>query len=262
MKARHFKLVGLSGYTRNAAALAEISFSALPQKKAEKAKQKNGYDESVPTPSQSGLKYGPHQRHVFDFWRASSDSPTPLVVVIHGGGWRGGKKEDVHKFLDVAQLLDSGISVAAISYRLLKHLDDVQPPVKGPMLDSARAIQFFRSQADTFNIDPSRIGTAGGSAGACTSLWLAYHDDLADPTSEDPLLRESSRLLCAAVSRPQTTLDPQLMRQWIPNATYGAHAFRLNVKEFETFLAQRVPQKDQGSQCVVGLKSQFHGYLL
>ena len=52
------------------------------------------------------------------------------------------------------------------------------------------------------------------------------------------------------------------MRQWIPNATYGAHAFRLNVKEFETFLAQRVPQKDQGSQCVVGLKSQFHGYLL
>jgi len=161
------------------------------------------------------------------------------VVVIHGGGWRGGKKEDVHKHVDVAKLVDSGISVAAISYRLFKFVGDLKPPVKGPMVDSARAIQFFRSQADAFNIDPKRIGAAGGSAGACTGLWLAYHDDLADPDSDDPVLRESSRLLCAAVTRPQTTLDPQLMRQWMPNATYGAHAFGFKVEEFDTFLAQR-----------------------
>ena len=232
--ARYFKLVGVSGYTRNAAAVGEISFFGVPKK------EKNSlYDESVPAPTQSKLKYGPHLRHVFDFWQAPSDSPTPLVVVIHGGGWRRGRREDVHKYADVAKLVDSGVSVAAISYRLFKYLDNVQPPVKGPMVDSARAVQFFRSQAKRFNVDPKRIGATGGSAGGCSSLWLAYHDDLADADNQDPVLRESSRLFCAAATAPQTTLDPKLMKKWMPNSGYGAHAFGLDSKQFGTFLANR-----------------------
>lgn len=157
--------------------------------------------------------------------------------MIHGGGWNGGRKEDVHKFVDVQSLLDSKISVAAIKYRLIKHSRDLKPPVLGPLSDAARAVQFFRSEAKRFNIDPARIGAAGGSAGGCSSLWLAYHDDLSDANNEDPILRESSRLACAAVSRPQTTLDPKQMKEWMPNAKYGAHAF--GIKGFDKFLAQR-----------------------
>jgi acetyl esterase/lipase len=42
------------------------------------------------------------------------------------------------------------------------------------MHDSARTLQFLRSKASQWNIDPTRIAAAGGSAGACTSLWIAY----------------------------------------------------------------------------------------
>ena len=38
----------------------------------------------------------------------------------------------------------------------------------------------MRSKAGEWNIDKKRIGATGGSAGGCSSLWLAFHDDMAD----------------------------------------------------------------------------------
>jgi acetyl esterase/lipase len=191
----------------------------------------------VPEPTRSEVSYGPHARNVLDFWQAKSEKPTPLVLVIHGGGWSGGSKERVSRFADVQALLDAGISVAANNYRLMKHAHDVVPPVKAPMRDSARALQFLRSKDAEWNIDPARVAAAGGSAGACTSLWLAYHDDMADPESEDPVARQSTRLLYAAVIGAQTTLDPEQMKEWMPNSKYGGHAF--GKKDFAQFLADR-----------------------
>lgn len=195
------------------------------------------YDKNVPKPTLAEVAYGQHERHILDFWQAKSDKPTPLVFVIHGGGWTGGSKERIARFVEVQQLLDAGISVVAINYRLMKHAQDVVPPVKAPLHDAARALQFVRTKAGEWNIDPTRIGAAGGSAGACSSLWLAYHDDLADPTSDDPVARQSTRLLCAAVVVPQTTLDPKQMKEWTPNSKYGGHAFGKN--GFAQFLADR-----------------------
>ncbi len=197
------------------------------------------YHPMVPEPTFSTIGYGEHERNVLDFWKAESNEPTPLVFVIHGGGWKGGEKERIHRFVDVQQLLDAEISVVAINYRLMKHANEegVTPPVMAPMYDAARALQFVRNKAETWNIDKERIGAAGGSAGACTSLWLAYHDDLADPDSKDPVARESTRLWCAAVVGPQTTLDPRQMREWTPNSRYGGHAF--GIDSFEQFFAER-----------------------
>jgi len=205
--------------------------------RVKEVKQAAGYDVSVPKPTQSGIRYGKHERHVLDFWKAPSDTPTPLVFVIHGGGWMGGSKERLHRFADTSALLEAGISVVAINYRLMAHTTGVEPPVKAPLHDAARALQFVRSKAGEWNIDKSRIGAAGGSAGACSSLWLAYHDDLADSQSKDPVARESTRLWCAAVMGPQTTLDPKQMKEWTPNSRYGGHAF--GKKDFAQFLAER-----------------------
>lgn len=196
-----------------------------------------GYEGQVPMPTFSGVRYGTHERHVLDFWQAKSDQPTPLVLVIHGGGWMGGSKERLSRFADAQALLDAGISVAAINYRLMRHAQGVTPPVMAPMHDAARALQFIRTKAAEWNFDPRRIGAAGGSAGACTSLWLAFHDDMADPSSDDPVARQSTRLMCAAVTGPQTTLDPKQMKQWTPNSKYGGHAF--GKKDFAQFLADR-----------------------
>ena len=76
--------------------------------------------------------------------------------------------------------------MVSIEYRFIPEAtaDKVVPPVKGPLTDAARALQFVRSKAKEWNIDKTRIGATGGSAGACSSLWLAFHDDMADPEEQ------------------------------------------------------------------------------
>jgi acetyl esterase/lipase len=172
----------------------------------------------------TNVAYGKHPRQVLDFYPAKSDKPTPVVLYIHGGGWQAGDKKTNPK-----AFLDKGISVVAINYRYVRHgvEEKVQPPVKAPLHDAARALQFIRSKAAEWNLDKTRIGATGGSAGACTSLWLAFHDDMADPQSDDPGARESTRLYCAAVNGAQVSLDPKELREWMPNYRYGAHAFGL-----------------------------------
>ena len=49
--------------------------------------------EERPAPDVSDVSYGPHERNVLDLWRAKSESPTPLVVFIHGGGFLVGSKD-------------------------------------------------------------------------------------------------------------------------------------------------------------------------
>jgi acetyl esterase/lipase len=200
-----------------------------------------------PEPTAADVVYGTDsERQKFDFWQAKSDKPTPLVLLIHGGGWMGGDKTG-YGTGSIQPFLDAGISVASINYRFIPQAMEqhVEPPVKACLHDAARALQTIRSQASKWNIDPTRVGATGGSAGACTSLWLALHDDLADPNSSDPVARQSSRLSCAAVNGAQTSLDPKELREWIPNAVYGGHAFgfaekgRSRPQEFELLIANR-----------------------
>ena len=161
-------------------------------------------------PTIADVKYGPHERNVIDFYKAESDSPTPLVVYIHGGGFRGGSKKSLNQGA-LQELLAAGISVAAIQYRLVPDY-----PLPAAHHDSLRALQFMRSKAQEWNIDKKRIGAFGGSAGAQICMWLAFHDEMADPKSEDTLKRESSRLACVATNGGQTTMDWEWWKKWVP----------------------------------------------
>jgi len=204
-------------------------------KKTDKKVEKKAPPVPAIAPTAANVSYGPHARNVLDFWQAKSDTPTPLVFCIHGGGWQGGDKSGYYG--RVKTFLDKGISVVTINYRLMAQANEqkVSPPVKAPLEDAARALQFVRSKAGEWNIDKKRIGATGGSAGGCSSLWLAFHDDMADPKSTDPVARESTRLYCAGVDGAQVSLDPKETREWLPNYTYGAHAFGMkSLDEVET----------------------------
>ncbi len=194
-----------------------------------------------PAPTEANVRYGKFDRNVLDFWKADTREPAPLLFYIHGGGWRAGDKGSFNP----TPYLKAGISVVAINYRYVSQAGTVSPPVKAPLFDAARALQFVRAKATEWNLDKTRVVASGGSAGACSSLWLAFHADMADPTNKDPLARESTRLCGAVVSGAQTTLDPAQMREWTPNSNYGAHAFGFagnpaeKLSAFEEFFRKR-----------------------
>jgi arylformamidase len=162
-------------------------------------------------PTAENVSYGPLPRQQLDFWQATGNGPRPLLVHIHGGGWVAGDK--ALKAERVKPFLDRGISVATVNYRLTG-----TAPLPAPVHDAARAVQFLRSQAIKWNIRTDRIAATGSSAGACTSMWLLYHDDLANAQSADPVLRESTRLCAAAANAGQTSIDPKVIEPWLgPN---------------------------------------------
>jgi arylsulfatase len=202
-----------------------------------------------PPPTLADVSYGPHPKQVMHFWktpRATADAPAPLLFFIHGGGWQGGDRMSGLTGM-LPKMLAAGVSVVSTEYRFIKEAMDagIEPPVKAPLSDAARALQTVRSRAAEWHFDKARIAASGGSAGACTSLWLAFHDDMADPKSADPVARESTRLLAAAVTGAQTTLDPLQMKEWTPNSRYGGHAFGFmrsadkRDSQFAEFLAAR-----------------------
>jgi acetyl esterase len=194
----------------------------------------------------ANVAYGPHERNVLDFWQASSSTPTPLLVFIHGGGFRKGDKQELMGRRLLQECLDMGISVASTNYRFSQHA--IYP---ASMHDGARAIQFLRSKAKEWNLDPSRFGASGGSAGAGMSLWLAMHDDLADPKSEDPVARESTRLSCAAVFNGQSSYDPRFIKQIIPGSAYRhpgiLYLFDLNADDLEKSCAEKASLLEDAS---------------
>ena len=163
-----------------------------------------------PAPAYPDVAYGPHERHVLDFWKAESSAPAPLVVYIHGGGFTGGRKESISADT-LKMLLDAKISVAAIHYRLLANA-----PLPAAHHDAVRALQFLRTKASAWNIDKTRVGAFGGSAGAQLCMYLAFKDEQANPDAADSLQRESSRLTCVATTGGQTTRNFDLWVEWIP----------------------------------------------
>jgi len=162
-----------------------------------------------PAPTHADVPYGPHERQVLDIWLTPSQDgkPTPLVIYIHGGGFRQGNKNTIRAD-SIRQFQEAGLSVAAIHYRL----SDAGPyPIM--MEDATRCLQTLRNSAESWNLDPDRIACYGGSAGAGISLWLAFHEDLAEPKNRDPIARQSTRITAAATINGQATYDLESFRE-------------------------------------------------
>lgn len=172
------------------------------------------------TPTYPDVSYGPHASMQLDFWKANSDQPTPLFIFIHGGGFRSGDKASVNPTL-LNGFLKAGVSVASINYRL-----SGIGPYPMQMHDSARAVQFLRSKANDWNINPNRVAAGGGSAGSGISQWLGFHNDLKKPKSIDPIEQQSTRLSCILAFGMQSTLDPRVIREIIPGDAYNDKALK------------------------------------
>lgn len=173
------------------------------------------YGKNLPAPTHSDVAYGSHSRNVMDLWLAPSGKPTPLLVNIHGGGYRRGNKTIITREL-IETMNQAGISVASINYRLTENglFAEGKHRYPVPMHDGARAVQFLRYNASKYNLDKTKFAATGGSAGACMLMWLGFHPDLAQPEHKDPVLRESTRLQALAPRIGQTTHHHPTRLKW------------------------------------------------
>lgn len=97
------------------------------------------------------------------------DGPFPAIVCIHGGGWRGGQRQDLAKTIET--FAGRGYAAATISYRLV-------PTAKFPaqIEDCKAAVRWLRTNADKYHVNPQRIGVMGFSAGGHLSCLLGTSD--------------------------------------------------------------------------------------
>ena len=155
-----------------------------------------------------------------DFWQADLDQPTPLVVFYHGGAFIGGDRSIIYGSEEIDQFLKAGVSFATVNYRFKTYFD---LGIQGSLCDSARALQFLRSKAVDWNIDKTRVGAYGTSAGAGISLWLALSDDMAQSSNlEDPVLQESTQIIVVGGKSAQASYDilqwPKILHSNVSNS--------------------------------------------
>lgn len=148
--------------------------------------------------------YGPYDRNKLDVYLAEGAGPTPVVIYLHGGGYRNGDKakfaDYIHSFKD--SCIAANISFVSANYRFI-----TESPFPAPMEDGTRIIQFVRFMAKEWNLIPEQIAASGGSAGAHISLWNAMKGDLSDRDSEDAIARCPSAVSGVVCFRGQASKD-------------------------------------------------------
>lgn len=109
----------------------------------------------------------PGQENSMDLYLPrEADGPTPVLMYIHGGGWRGGNKEA--SVLRLLPYLEKGWAVVNVQYRLAAA--ELAPAA---VEDCLCALRWVIRNADQYNFDPARIVTSGNSAGGHLALTTA-----------------------------------------------------------------------------------------
>jgi arylformamidase len=120
---------------------------------------------------QRGIPYAEpkNERQMLDVYAPTKGKSLPVVVWIHGGGWRRGDKADVHN--KPKAFVDKGFVLVSISYRFVPNVTVDQ--IAG---DVAKAIRWTHDHAKDYGGDPNTIIVAGHSAGAQLAALVCTDD--------------------------------------------------------------------------------------
>lgn len=128
----------------------------------ERMAERMGADNGVKVPGSETISYGSDPLQVLDVWRAKGvKGPAPLIVYVHGGGWKRGSKDNATGRFKPVHYPEQGYGFASINYRLVP-----AATVEQQAADVAGAVKALIGRADTLDIDRRRIVLMGHSAGA------------------------------------------------------------------------------------------------
>ncbi len=186
-----------------------------------------------PMPTKADVAYGPHEHQRLDLYVPPKGVGPFPVLVWFGGLWAPSKSVP-----DVNRFFAKECAVVGVQMRVMKDAMDekIHPPVSVCLLDACRAVQFLKLHAAEWNLDPQRITVGGGSQGALPALFVGCSKDRVNPQSDDPVERQSTRVVGVGAWRSQPSIDPRRMQEWVPGVKWGAPAFGMS---FEESLAKR-----------------------
>ncbi len=115
-----------------------------------------------------------------DVYYNNHEGLLPIVVNIHGGGWRIGDKRQINQVFRSKFIANRGYVVANVNYRLLPDF-----PIQTQVEDVMGAVIRIKEHAARFGADPSRVGVTGGSAGGHLTAMVAWasNDPVFSPTA-------------------------------------------------------------------------------
>lgn len=144
----------------------------------------------------------------FDFHRAPSSGPAPLIIWAHPNGMSKSLVPGTAHFEAlVVPAIHAGFSFASIEFRHPVTNEDEANSATDPRVphyDIARAVQFIRANADALGIDKRNIFLVGQSRGTL-AIWTALQDDMARAGTGDPVDSESTRVNAVYGVQAQTT---------------------------------------------------------
>ena len=120
-----------------------------------------GKGAATQAPSPQTLSYGSDALQALDLWVPQGGKPAPLVLFVHGGGWKRGSKDNASSRAMPGHMLGQGYAYASINYRLVP-----AATVEQQAADVAAALAYLLKRADELGIDRSRVVLTGHSAGA------------------------------------------------------------------------------------------------
>ena len=126
------------------------------------------------------FSYGTHARQSVDLYHPTANTfatTFPLLIWVHGGGWREGSKADVPA--SILALRAEGFAVASVGYRLSSETSSgpfIHYPAQS--VDVGAAVSWLRTSPNvtSHRLDPSRFIAAGFSAGGHLASMLALHN--------------------------------------------------------------------------------------
>jgi acetyl esterase/lipase len=153
------------------------------------------------------------------YYPDSANGPSPVVVFVHGGGWRGGDKGAVLRHDALPELRQRGYLVASVNYRLV-------PEFRFPTMieDTKCAVRHLRANAATYGLDPSRIGAWGTSAGGHLVALMGVTDGSEGFEGDGGYAEQSSRVQAVVDMYGATELPLMFDRPRAPllEAVFGA----------------------------------------
>jgi acetyl esterase/lipase len=133
-------------------------------------------------PTDGNRRYALYPQTILDVLQPKDPAlgDRPAMIVIHGGGWRHGAKEDMLQTFCLP-LLEHGFVVANVDYRLTP-----VAPAPAAVSDVLAAAKWLHDRAADYKIDPKRIMALGNSAGGHLALMLGMAPASADlgPTTK------------------------------------------------------------------------------